>query len=75
MEGPVRRKAVTAVLGLIVAFTIYALSVGPVFAFYVNNWPIPMVLLRTYRPLFHFIAETTSRYIELWGYRISRPTS
>jgi hypothetical protein len=41
----------------------YALSVGPVFAFY----PYSSRLISCYRPLFRIAPSATVRYVNMWG--------
>ena len=56
------------VMGLIVVPILYVLSLGPVFSYYVNgDKPMPMAMYQSYRPLFHFIPEASSRYLAYWN--------
>jgi hypothetical protein len=62
-----------AILGLVAALAVYALSIGPVFCYYArSNYDVslprmPTALYDVYRPLFRFLPETTSWYLTIWG--------
>jgi hypothetical protein len=61
------------VAGLIVALTIYILSIGPVFAYYVHRYydasgaPMPLAVFQLYRPLLCGYPEPTNQYLRFWG--------
>ena len=63
----------TIILVLVAALTIYALSIGPVFAYYARSCydsslsPMPLAVFSVYRPLFRDFPETTYRYLALWN--------
>jgi hypothetical protein len=58
--------------GLIVALTLYPMSIGPLYAYY-NHQSEPMspmmgrVISKVYKPLFHYFPETTASYLNAWN--------
>jgi hypothetical protein len=57
--------------GLIVASILYALSIGPLYAYYNNHGEVmtpktARVVHFAYRPLFIAFPETTTWYLSMW---------
>ncbi len=75
MENLVSHKVVLPLVAAVMIYAIsfgslYALSVGPVFAYYARHAggsPMPLAVYDVYRPLFRALPETTTRYLDLWG--------
>jgi len=61
------------ILGMLSALAIYALSVGPVVAYYARGYydhggkPMPAAIFALYSPLFRLAPGATSRYLGMWS--------
>jgi len=68
VRGCENANKVLAGLAIIFAMlAIYALSSGPVFAYYCRNPDVPSVgWCRCYQPLFSTCPELTSAYLRMW---------
>jgi 4-hydroxybenzoate polyprenyltransferase len=65
-----RRKPFVAIGWICSAIVVYALSIGPVFAYYLSRDEphLPDPVFRAYRPLCHTVSPTViCSYMRLWG--------
>ena len=65
-----RRKPFVAIGWICSAIVVYALSIGPVFAYYLSRdeFCLPDPVFRAYRPICRTVSPTIQyRYMRLWG--------